>query len=94
MRLLGPHPRFAFGRGRAAQRIRPPTHRVGAFLGGPHRQPGFNFDASGGFGGSRDLLTGGCRTGFCGVFVLGFLGVAQPGLEFGDLLNGLTTPGL
>ncbi len=87
-RLFGAHPCFAFGGGRTAQRIRAPAHRVGALLGGAHRQSGFHFDAAGGFGGCGDLLPGECGTRLRRTHLLGLLGVVQPAFEFGDLVEG------
>ena len=56
-RPLRAQPRLAFGRGRAAQRIRPSANGIRAFLRGAHRQPRLDLGGPRGLGGRHRLLT-------------------------------------
>ena len=82
---LGAQPGLAFGRRGAAQRIRPSANGIRAFLGGAHRQPGLDLGGAGGLGGRRRLLP----VDGLGVEHRRLLGVVQPLLQLGQLLDGL-----
>jgi len=80
----GAQPRLTFRGRRATQRIRPSANGIGTLFGGPHRQPGFHFDAARGLGRRGDLLP----VDRLGRDVLGLFNVAQPGLEFNRARRG------
>ncbi|CFE22825.1 Uncharacterised protein [Mycobacterium tuberculosis] len=88
--MLSPHPRLTFRRSRTAQRIGPPANRVGAFLGGAHRQPGFHFDTAGAIGSGTDRLAVD-RLGH--LHPLGLLGLTQLGLKLYDVVESLCAHG-
>ena len=82
---FGAQPCFALGRSGPAQRIRLSTNGVRTFLGGAHGQAGLHLGGAGGLGRRHRLLP---VDGF-GFEPRLLLGVVQPLLEFGELLNGL-----
>ena len=89
-RALCAQPCLAFGGRGATQRIRLPANGVRAFLCRAHRQPGLDLGGTGGLGGRHRLLP---VDGF-GLERRLLLGVVQPLLELGELLDGLVATGL
>ncbi len=87
---FGAQPCFALGGSRPTQRIRLSTNGVRALFGGAHGQAGLHLGGAGDLGRRHRLLP---IDGF-GFEPRLLLGVVQPLLEFGELLNRLVATGL